>query len=120
MTLSEEGKQDLEWWINNIHISYRSLTLNEPTHIIYSDASLTGWGCHINTTNAQGMWSENERKHHINYLELLGAFFALKSFQNKISNSHVRLKLDNITAVKTRRYVAIKNKIRVLIRFSSK
>ncbi len=40
-----------------------------------------------------------EATHHINYLETTAAFFALQAFCKHISNIHVRLELDNTTAV---------------------
>ena len=44
------------------------------------------------------MASLSESNNHINFLELLAAFLALQSFVSQ-SNIHVRLKLDNTTAV---------------------
>ena len=40
-----------------------------------------------------------EARFHINYLELKAALFALQSFQNSLGGKHVRIMLDNTTAV---------------------
>ena len=37
--------------------------------------------------------------HHINLLELLAAYFALKSFRTLLANKHVKVMMDNTTAV---------------------
>ncbi|KAJ8963911.1 hypothetical protein NQ317_008295 [Molorchus minor] len=41
-------------------------------------SSLTGWGNFCNGQRASGQWTETEKSHHINYLELLSAFFWFK------------------------------------------
>ena len=46
-----------------------------------------------------GQWTEEKAKAHINYLELKAAFLALQSFSTTLSETHVRLELDNTTAV---------------------
>ena len=48
---------------------------------------------------AQGQWSTLDVSHHINYLELLAAFYALQTFAANAQNLHVQLKLDNSTAI---------------------
>ncbi|CAD6215480.1 GSCOCG00011219001-RA-CDS [Cotesia congregata] len=66
---------------------------------IFSDSSLMGWGYYCDGVKAFGFWDENERKKHINYLELLAAFFAIKCFASKLSNCEILLRLDNTTAI---------------------
>ena len=46
-----------------------------------------------------GEWSLSEQEYHINYLELLALFFALKSFCSLVRNQHVRVFTDNSTAM---------------------
>lgn len=53
----------------------------------------------MNNTSTGGRWSPTEAENHINYLELLAALFALRCFQNSISGKHVKLMIDNTTAV---------------------
>ena len=40
-----------------------------------------------------------ESEHHINYLELLAAFFALRCFHSSLSGKHVTIMIDNCFAV---------------------
>jgi len=47
----------------------------------------------------QGVWSSDEAKHHINYLEMLAIKLGLKCFEEKIRQQHVKLMVDNMTAV---------------------
>ena len=52
-----------------------------PALVIESDASSMGWGatnCHKQTG---GLWLVQEAAHHINYLELMAVFLALKTFR---------------------------------------
>lgn len=44
-------------------------------------------------------WSQEKASHHINELELLGAFNALRSFTALEKNCTAELRLDNTTAV---------------------
>ena len=46
-----------------------------------------------------GRWTPTEAQSHINILELLAAFFALKCFCKNMQNIHVQLQIDNTTAV---------------------
>ena len=66
-----------------------------------TDASLIGWGCCLDTVTTGGNWTPEEAQHDINYLEILAVFFALKSFSNALSGKHIKLMVDNTTAVST-------------------
>lgn len=46
-----------------------------------------------------GHWIPQEVEEHINYLELMAAFFSLQAFVTNLNSKHVRLKIDNTTAV---------------------
>ena len=46
-----------------------------------------------------GRWSQSESEHHITYLELLASFHALQCFVSNSRSVHVRLAVDNSTAV---------------------
>ena len=53
-------------------------------HTIYSDASLLGWGAAMTNTWTGGKLSSTESQLHINALELLAAFYAVRSFKETI------------------------------------
>ena len=44
-------------------------------------------------------WTEYDKLDHINVLELKAGFFGLRSFSEVLSNTHVKLNMDNTTAV---------------------
>ena len=46
-----------------------------------------------------GLWSKEERTHHINLLELAGRALATKTFTKGRKNIHVLLRMDNTTAI---------------------
>lgn len=64
-----------------------------------TDASTLGWGAHLQGKRTGGQWTEEEAKAHINCLEMKAALLALQSFSTTLSGTHVRLELDNTTAV---------------------
>ena len=70
-----------------------------PSVIIQSDASKKGWGAVFQGQEIGGRWTTYEASRHINILELEAAFFALKSFGDKITGAHIQLQIDNTTAV---------------------
>ena len=53
----------------------------------------------MNKKSTGGMWLPTESEHHISYLELLAAFFALQCFHFSLSGKHVKLMIYNTSAV---------------------
>ena len=53
----------------------------------------------MNDESTGGRWLPTESEHHINYLELLAAFFALQCFHSSLSGKHVKIMIDNTSAV---------------------
>ena len=91
MTLSLEAKQQLQWWLKHLFISIDDTEIPPVNVASKSDASLSGWGAVLGDSFTGGQWHQNETGHHVNYLELLAAYFALKSFSNSITNKHVKV-----------------------------
>ena len=99
LSLTASAQEDLEWWINQAAKScIAPIPPRIPALVIESDASNMGWGAVCQNKRTGGLWSRKEALHHINYLELLAAFLALKSFMKGMGNLVV-LKIDNITAL---------------------
>ena len=73
-------------------------TPSSPTLVLESDASQKGWGARCMEISTGGLWSVTEAQHHINYLELLAAFLALKTFASN-QKGLIFLKMDNVSAV---------------------
>ena len=99
ISLPDETKLDIQWWIDNIMSTSKAVTTPSPTIITESDASSKGWGLFCHGQRAWGDWSVKEAKNHINWLELKAALFALQTFYSDTSNTHIRLMIDNTTAV---------------------
>ena len=100
VSLHPLAKEELRWWIANIHRVNGSL-LHPPSceMTITSDASKLGWGAACGHRTTKGSWSAQERLLHINVLELKAAFLAIQSFLKHKSNISIKLRLDNTTAV---------------------
>ena len=91
-------KQSLIWWTENIMSSFSEVHSDhsEPDFVLFTDASLTGWGCSCETGRTGGHWDYAEAQSNINVLEMKAA---LRSFAREKANIHVRLMMDNTTAV---------------------
>ncbi|XP_044179907.1 uncharacterized protein LOC114968520 [Acropora millepora] len=99
MCISHNGISELNWWLCNLDSSFNTIRCPPVDVTLYSDASLQGWGAVINKKSTGGMWLPTESQHHINYLELLAAFFALQCFHSSLSGKHVKIMIDNTSAV---------------------
>ena len=94
------AQRELQWWISNIQQVNGSL-IHPPTYelTITSDASKLGWGGTCGHLTAKGSWSAQERLMHINILELKAAFLTIQTFLKHRTNTSIKLRLDNTTAV---------------------
>ena len=100
MSLSPQALSDLNCITDHLAQLNGNYFGPRPIDItIECDTSLVGWGALSHGVVAQGRWSELEISNHINYLELLAAFYALQAFVGHNRNIHVRLKVDNSTAL---------------------
>lgn len=99
MYLPDSIIPDLKWWTKAIEKPFSKI--REDTHVleIFSDASNTGWGAACGEERASGLWSKEEQKQHINFLEIQAAFFGLKVFAKNMSNCQILLRIDNTTAI---------------------
>ena len=71
----------------------------QPDLILYTDASLLGWGATCQGVQIGGAWSLEERSLHINCLELVGAWNAVQSFCQGKTNLVVLIWMDNTSAI---------------------
>jgi hypothetical protein len=99
MSMSQESITEVKWWITSLPEAYNPINHGEVEVTISTDASLTGWGACIDTTTTGGSWTPDERANDINYLEILAVFLALQSFSSAVAGKHVKLLVDNTTAV---------------------
>ena len=99
--ISAESKETIKWWIDNINRFPRFMNTDNPSLLIKTDSSLAGWGAYNETTGEcyQGIWSEEEKTNHINYLELKAGQIALTKFCKNVNDCHLKLYMDNTVAV---------------------
>ncbi|KAI2655442.1 ORF V: Enzymatic polyprotein [Labeo rohita] len=64
-----------------------------------TDASLTGWGAVMSGHTARGLWRGHQLTWHINCLEMLAVFQALKHFLPDLRDRHVLVRTDNTAVV---------------------
>jgi ribonuclease HI len=100
MVFSNSSIEEIKWWLKVIPNAINPIRSDRFDHILSTDASLTGWGaCLDNNSITRGFWSVDERKLHINPLELKGTLNALKSFLSNTNNCQVLIKTDSTTAM---------------------
>ena len=97
--LLQKMKNDICWWIENVETASKPILHGQPEITLFSDASTKGWGGVYGNQSAGGRWNLVECENHINYLELLAAYYTLLSFCKGKEKVHVRLMVDNTTAV---------------------
>ena len=90
----------LEWWQNPTNVMKGS-DLHPKDHSIqlFTDASNKGWGTHLEQTSAKGLWSDREKRLHINVLELKAVSLALQRFKDQCQKQTVLVATDNSTVV---------------------
>ena len=99
MYLGAKAKSELEWWIAHVMTANNVMTRDQPSCELTTDASNEGWGAVYGKQTTGGLWASDEKRHHINYLELLAVFLGLKAFCSSHRDRHISLKIDNTTAV---------------------
>ncbi|XP_044147245.1 uncharacterized protein LOC122935540 [Bufo gargarizans] len=101
VVMDQEAREELRWWIDNLEAwNGRAIFGFQPDFVVESDASLKGWGAHCQGISTGGRWSEEESRLHINALELLAGSFAIRSFSNGMAHACIRLRMDNVSAVR--------------------
>ena len=99
MTVTEEMRQDLSWWISNVHAQVRRIQRPAPHVVIATDASMKGWGCNTGKEAFNGVWTLEEQTDHINVLELKAVLFSILALGEEIKDRHVRVLSNSTTAV---------------------
>lgn len=92
----------LQWWLQTANtLKGRSLRPIQANITITTDASLKGYGGHININQQvfQGVWTDKEKQLHINNLELEAVARTLKHYLNVIQGQNVLIRCDNTTVV---------------------
>ena len=66
---------------------------------LFTDDSNEGWGAHLEQASTKGLWSDREKRLHINVLELKAVFLALQRFKDQCQNQTGLVAMDNSTVV---------------------
>ena len=94
--------QHLKWWLQeDLYRHGIPMKIDPPSHTIFTDASLSGWGAHVEPEGLlfHGLWTEDQSRLHINVLEMKAIFLSLTRAVNKVKNSTVLVSTDNTTVV---------------------
>ena len=100
--ISHSCRVAIKWWMNpSIYLAGIPLVIPAPDFHLFSDASHSGWGAHLEPLGleVQGLWDVASQDLHINNLELRAVFLALQHFQSHIYNSCVMVASDNSSVV---------------------
>ena len=90
----------LRWWLDR-KCTRAGMLLDIPdaqAHL-FTDASESGWGAHLDALQVSEQWSTRETLLHINHLEMLAVRNALLAFMDQLTGMTVQLMSDNASVV---------------------
>ena len=94
--------QHLKWWLHeDLYLQGIPMKIDPPSHTIFTDASLSGWGAHVEPEGLlfHGLWTEDQSWLYINVLEMKAIFLSLTRAVHKVKNSTILVSTDNTTVV---------------------
>lgn len=98
--LSHRAKEDLRWWLNPANmLPGAPMRPSPPSHHVFTDASMEGWGAHLNFMEVKGLWLPPFQSWHINNLELRAVLLALQHWVHQLRDQSVLIATDNSTVV---------------------
>ncbi|XP_060546629.1 uncharacterized protein LOC132711500 [Pantherophis guttatus] len=97
VSLPSKVLDSLKWWSSSA-IANGTLFREPHRSVLTTDASLSGWGAHLDSHMVQGLWTEAEKDSSINFLELRAIFLALRHFLPLLQGKHVLVLTDNVSA----------------------
>ena len=81
VALDQPAIEEILWLRDHLHAWNGQALFQEPVElIIKTDASRKGWGAYCKGVRTGGPWSSEEKRLHINCLELLAGSLAIKTF----------------------------------------
>ena len=91
-------QQAVEPWMNRAWLE-EGVPIQDPPADweLFTDASLLGWGAHMGSLTAHGVWTESQQLLHINMLELEAVALAMSSFLSSLRGCRVTIVTDNTT-----------------------
>jgi ribonuclease HI len=98
--LTKHVQGHLSWWLHPVNVlEGKSFLPWSANHTLQTDASMSGWGACLGTQIVQGIWSDSQKRLHINCLEMEAVFLALKKFIHVLRGQKVLIRTDNTTVV---------------------
>ena len=89
-SLSQGAKDELEWFSTRCHLyNGTSIKKRSSVMVLTTDASQSGWGVTLENQSTNGEWSMEEKKQHINWLELETVLLGLQSFLSSSCGGNV-------------------------------
>ena len=89
----------LDCWQNPSNMMSCRPSSQDHSIQLFTDASNKGWGAHLDQSSTKGLWSDQQKRLHINILELKAVSLALRSFKDQCQNQTVLVAMDNSTVV---------------------
>ena len=100
VAVGPHDKHLLRWWSSREHVMVgQTLRPFKSQLVIFTDASKQGWGAHVGSTMASGVWPTSWSSYHINWLELEAVRLALLEFADRVSGRDITVMSDNRTVV---------------------
>ena len=84
--MTSEILQHLKWWLQeDLYHQGIPLRIDPPSHTTFTDASLSGWGAHVEPEGLlfHGLLTEDQSRLHINVLEMKAIFSITSSSHGK-------------------------------------
>ncbi len=97
--LHDQGHAAMLTCLGNVEETLVPVPGSRVESVISSDASLMGWGVILEGRSKQGLWKDHHLSWHINRLEMLAVFLALKNFLADLRGYHVLVHSDNTSVV---------------------
>ena len=91
----------VDWWQNPTNVMRGAYLYPKDKTTVSNSLQMpqTGWGAHLDQSSTKGLWSDREKRLHINVLELKAVSLALRSFKDQCQNQTVLVATDNSTVV---------------------
>jgi hypothetical protein len=101
VTISQEIIEHLRWWTSSDTLKIGvPLMKFKPDVSLFTDASMTGWGAHLDGQEVAGVWdTQTTNLVHINILEMRAVRLALKELSKSLAGKAVLVATDNTTVL---------------------
>ena len=100
MLLNQESQLELLWWVKKIEIYNGRTLIQLPAQaLLQADVLLTGWGAVWEGMKTGGTWNQQERRMHINEMELLALKLVLETFLKAQEIKSLHIQMDKIVTL---------------------